>query len=564
MKILGLKFSHDAGVAVIEDGKLLLASEIEKINNNSRYSKMTDISQIKDVIKSSWPFQNTHFNMPDYEMVIDGWTNKRHTNVFTSDQGYISRWNWLPVASYNGLDTDANFFNGRRDTFWQDYYSYSHLMNHLIGSYVTAPWSASKESCYVIASDGGIRPSLYAIDPNDMEPVQKIKTFTRMTSSLYGVMALYFGRYKKQETDIRVHTEKEPIVFGMDIPGKVMSYIALGEEIEWLKIEIARVHRAFDLTYDSRYKNNFSKTFYEHKFMERIRAIHDIHRVKPESVLRTIHAYLQDLLVQNATESIPKGSRLILTGGAALNIKWNSALRETGHFKEIWVPPFPNDSGQALGAAASRMALRYDHWSLDWNVYCGVQFEDNLPEGYPTYYMDPFELGKFIAKNPKVPVLTLYGAAEIGPRALGHRSILMHPGLPENKDKLNEIKGRESFRPVAPVALEEDAAKFFAPGTPDPYMIFEHRANDIAFVNIPATIHLDGTCRLQTVPQNSCNTLSRILEGFKFVTGFGIMCNTSANFNGSGFLPDMHSAIVYAKNHGIDYIWTRDKMVKLK
>lgn len=150
----------------------------------------------------------------------------------------------------------------------------------------------------------------------------------------------------------------------------------------------------------------------------------------------------------------------------------------------------------------------------------------------------------------------LSGRAELGPRALGNRSILAPATDPDMKDRLNQMKGRESYRPIAPICLESSAPEIFDPGTPDPYMLFEHKVRGDWARRIPAIIHLDGTARLQTIEHGGCQA-ARILSEYELLSGIPVLCNTSANFNGCGFFPDVASAAKWGKTK---YIWANGTM----
>ncbi len=162
------------------------------------------------------------------------------------------------------------------------------------------------------------------------------------------------------------------------------------------------------------------------------------------------------------------------------------------------------------------------------------------------------DLAVFLHTRPLKPIVFLTGRAEIGPRALGHRSIIMNPGNLRAQEILNTIKKRELWRPVAPIALEDDATLMFSPGTSDPYMLFDHAVLTAARSKIPACVHIDGTARLQTVGKDGCPIMRELLQEFKQLSGLGVLCNTSANLNGSGFFPDVASAIAWNK---VDRIW---------
>jgi carbamoyltransferase len=152
------------------------------------------------------------------------------------------------------------------------------------------------------------------------------------------------------------------------------------------------------------------------------------------------------------------------------------------------------------------------------------------------------------------PVVVLSGRAEAGPRALGHRSIIAPATTPAMRDVLNEVKDRESYRPVAPMCLEERAAEVFSPGVRDPYMLYEHQVRPEWKDRIPAVIHIDGSARLQTVGPDH-PTIHRLLSEYERRTGVPVLCNTSANFSGSGFFPDVASAIRWGR---LRHVWSDD------
>jgi carbamoyltransferase len=120
------------------------------------------------------------------------------------------------------------------------------------------------------------------------------------------------------------------------------------------------------------------------------------------------------------------------------------------------------------------------------------------------------------------------------------------------KQRLNELKGREAYRPVAPICLESRAPEIFAPGTPDPYMLFDHQVRPEWASKIPAVIHLDGTARLQTVTPEQNPVVARVLAEYALLSGIPVLCNTSANLKGCGFFPDVASAAEWGR---VPHIW---------
>src|SRR2546425_7401207 len=141
------------------------------------------------------------------------------------------------------------------------------------------------------------------------------------------------------------------------------------------------------------------------------------------------------------------------------------------------------------------------------------------------------------------------GKYEIGPRALGNRSILAAPFQESTRARLNEIKQREQFRPIAPACLEEEAARWFGCDHASPFMLYTHRVRTDA---LAAVTHVNGTARIQTVSPLSNRNLHEQLVAFKARTGYGVLCNTSLNFKGRGFINKITDLSEYALKHSLD------------
>jgi carbamoyltransferase len=242
--------------------------------------------------------------------------------------------------------------------------------------------------------------------------------------------------------------------------------------------------------------------------------------------------------------------RLTMAGGVALNCVANSVLWRHSAFEEIWVQPAAGDSGTALGAAmhvADELgddvqpmptAALGRSWSDDelalWLRRADLVGErvDDVAE----------EVGAIIADNGVVAWFE--GRSEYGPRALGHRSLLANAGHPENLERLNDIKGREQFRPVAPMVLLERADEIFAGGPiPSPYMLFTHDVRPEWRDRIPAVVHVDGSARIQTVDRREEPLVARILDAVERRTGVPVIVNTSLNTAGRPMVDDPRGAL---------------------
>ncbi|MEP6269148.1 MAG: carbamoyltransferase C-terminal domain-containing protein, partial [Paracoccaceae bacterium] len=141
------------------------------------------------------------------------------------------------------------------------------------------------------------------------------------------------------------------------------------------------------------------------------------------------------------------------------------------------------------------------------------------------------------------------GRYEIGPRALGNRSILANTFSKDIHRRLNDIKKREGFRPIAPICLEEEATRLFEGDGPSPYML---RFQKVRTDAIPAVTHVDGSARLQSVTADQNPAMFDLLTRFKEATGYGVLCNTSLNFNGTGFINRLSDLHTYAMERELD------------
>ncbi len=153
------------------------------------------------------------------------------------------------------------------------------------------------------------------------------------------------------------------------------------------------------------------------------------------------------------------------------------------------------------------------------------------------------------------------GRYEIGPRALGNRSILAAPFRNSIRLRLNEIKQREEFRPIAPVCLLDDAKTWFGCDHDSSYMLYTYRSTTS---DLEAVTHANGTARIQTVTSQTNESLYNLLVAFKLRTGYGVLCNTSLNFSGRGFINNIDDLDVYARKHGLDGFVVNNKAYFLK
>jgi carbamoyltransferase len=241
---------------------------------------------------------------------------------------------------------------------------------------------------------------------------------------------------------------------------------------------------------------------------------------------------------------------LVLAGGVALNCVANSRLWREGPFSNVWVQPASGDSGTALGAALHVASQLGDRIAPMGTAALGRGWDDAaLASALSTAGVEfsaPDDIADAVASvlADDGVVAWFQGRSEFGPRALGHRSLLADPRRPENLEKLNDIKGREQFRPVAPMVLADRAPEIFSGGPiPSPYMLFTHAVRPEWRDRIPAVVHVDGTARVQTVDREEEPLVARMLECFEARTGVPVVVNTSLNTAGRPMVDDPRDAL---------------------
>ena len=241
--------------------------------------------------------------------------------------------------------------------------------------------------------------------------------------------------------------------------------------------------------------------------------------------------------------------RLCLAGGVALNCVANTRISVEGGFDDVWVQPAAGDAGTALGAALAVAAEHGEPIAPMPTAQLGRGWtDDEIASAIETAdlrYERPDRLdvviGDALAENRLVG--WFQGRSEYGPRALGGRSLLADQRRVDNLERLNLVKGREQFRPVAPMVLAERAAEIFSRGPlPSPYMLFVHDVAQAWRERIPAVTHVDGTARIQTVDETQ-NPLHATISRFAERTGVPVVVNTSFNTAGRPMVDSPRDAL---------------------
>ncbi|MDI2130077.1 carbamoyltransferase C-terminal domain-containing protein [Yinghuangia seranimata] len=267
----------------------------------------------------------------------------------------------------------------------------------------------------------------------------------------------------------------------------------------------------------------------------------------------------------------PSTAYLSMSGGYALNCPGNTRLLDKYGFRGLLAPPCANDSGQALGLGLLGLygtgAFRDAEWRLG-NAYHGSPVSD-LPsslEEFAPWIADvtEFDPVRFAADVTDDIVAWVDGAAEIGPRALGHRSLLGDPRSGAVKDRLNDVKQRQWWRPVAPIVMAEHAEDWFVQRRPSPYMLEAVDVRPEVRERVPAVVHLDGSARHQTLARDDNPLLHRALAAFRDATGVPMLCNTSLNDKGEAICDTAAEALTFCVRRGIRVAYVSGRRIALR
>lgn len=269
-----------------------------------------------------------------------------------------------------------------------------------------------------------------------------------------------------------------------------------------------------------------------------------------------------------------KSKKLCLAGGVGLNSVINYKILEQTPFEEVFIQPAAGDNGLSIGAAlwgfhAEKKMPRKIRKAF--NPYLGKTYTvENILPSYQAYkkqlnaerlsYESAFQKAAQYISQGKI-VGWFQDGSEIGPRALGNRSILADPRKAENKDLLNlKVKHRESFRPFAPVVLEEEASNYFMISCSSPYMLLVPPVIGKMQSVIPAVTHVDGSARLQTVSKQLNKKFYRLIQEFERLTGVPVILNTSFNDRGQPIVETPKQALDFFISTQIDVLFIQNYM----
>jgi hydroxymethyl cephem carbamoyltransferase len=524
MNILGVKCGgHDGTVCYLSDGKLIFSIEGEK-DSGARHALI---------------------QMGHVAQIIDRW-HCSPEEVCGDSREFAGT---LPDNYMGTKSTDILRSEPSTQTLQARYVSIPHEMAHIACSYALSDLP-ERQPFYALVWEGYIG-RFYRVDADF-----KISKLGSRFNVLDSVGRRYSFPYHA--------TGRSKDVYGLSAAGKIMALAGLADPslaqsiaarkfVNYLldceiQAELDAVRLTLDGSQDVLYEmfdryRNVEVT--DPEFVAICKALQD-------GIFERFHSFAES----HMKERLP----LLISGGCGLNCDWNTMWRDSALFESVFVPPVTSDCGIAIGAAAAVQHLKTKRMKVDWDVYAGESFIDEAfdfaREGFLEFPLNYATLTDWLFHHQMI-VAWIQGRYEIGPRALCHRSLIAAPFAQDTQRQLNTIKRREQFRPVAPVCLEEDVAEHFEWTGPSPYMLYFQKVKN---KSLAAVTHVDGTARVQTVSRNQDPATYELLRAFREKSGHGVLCNTSLNFLGCGFINRTSHLVRYVSEAGIPAFVINDKM----
>ncbi len=551
MYILGIScYYHDSAACILKDGKIVAAAAEERFTRK-KHDNSFPINAINFCLREAriTPKQLDYVGF--YEKPLLKFDRIIETAVKKYPKSFWMFYKALPEWLTKKLRLPSTLrkklkYNGK-------IYFINHHLSHAASAFFLSPFHDS-----VIVTADGIgewqSTGIYFGRDNHILPLRKIN-FPHSLGLFYSTITAFLG-FKVNNDEYKV--------MGLAAYGKPSYYAKLKQKV--IKVNqdgsFELNMKYFDFEWRQRmYSNLFIKEFGKPR---RPNAKITKRDMDLAASLQKITEEIM-LLIARYAKRLTNADYLCVAGGVGLNSKANGRLLREANYKDIFFMPVAGDDGGSIGVA------KYIWHSILGNkkreelnhLYYGPEYSDKQIEDYfkergvaYTKYKES-ELYKIVAKylaENKI-VGWFQGRMELGPRALGNRSILANPCNPRMKDIVNKkVKHREAFRPFAPAVLKEHAKEFFELGKDAPYMIYTTFVKKEKQKIIPAVTHVDGTARPQTVDKEINPRFYKLIREFSKLIGVPVLLNTSFNVRGEPIVCNIEDAYNCFKKTGIDVL----------
>jgi carbamoyltransferase len=562
MKVLGIKCSgHDTGAALLRDdsGEIKISAISEARLNRRKHSYAYPLLSIEYVLENSGLTSLDELDL----ICIDG-----HGYPWPEKSSQFGRYAAKNAYSKIGdFDARFNYLIEQSIKFPREKVVYvSHIDAHAASAYHVSGLTESA----VLTIEGGV--GLYKGDGFDL----KILCRTGYGDDEYkdGVISCN-SKIERPLTRMNISNLYDVVTkkLGLDkfAAGKTMALAAFRDQfpvINYLNVPKDR-HQGFFSDYTDIVKRIDATiaSFEPNSVMTRDQDILQEYWI---NIAREAQDALEEDILYYAKYAYEKtGSKnLCLAGGVALSCVTNRKILDLGLFESVFVQPAASDEGIPLGCALwGYYKLLHGHRSCTFNnAYLGaLHRSDEIPEllsewGLSYKKVLPREVAEVISSGKIIG--RVFGRSEYGPRALGNRSILADPRIPNMLDVVNtQVKHRERYRPFAPSSLEDKQHLYFDLPVPSPFMLMACRVLPGVEKIIPAVIHVDATSRVQTVRADQNQDYYNLIQEFGRITGVFVLLNTSFNDDGEPIVEDYHDAVLSFLRTGLDYLYIEGYLV---
>lgn len=432
--------------------------------------------------------------------------------------------------------------------------------NHHHAHAANAFYQSSFEKSLIISYDGVGNDGNFNIYLGDKDGVKFEKSIRcKSMGILYNDIGFSISEINKRVFENYGQTTTS---LSLSMAGRIMGLSAYGTVREdWIN-NFRKYYEGKNLTYLSKStglnfieKENFFNNLRKDKNVAKIQAISGQNSY---DVAATSQKVFEDLFFERIRETLNKYPDLpiCIAGGCSLNVLVNEKLRQKVGNK-IFIAPNTDDSGISLGSIFLTKPPKEKVKPITYTGLPILDIEDfdSYIERYKAKKSSISEISKLLKEGNIIGLLQ--GDSEVGPRALGNRSIICDPSYDDMKEKVNKIKQREWFRPFAPVVRLEDANKYFHFDYESPFMSFAPKVRDKYIDELSAVTHIDKTARLQTVKKEDHEFLHDLLTEFG-----GVLLNTSFNIKGKPIITTIGDAINVLENTELDYVYIEGYLFK--
>jgi carbamoyltransferase len=545
MLVLGLNYGdHDPSAVLVEDGRLLVAVEHERVSRTKRAKFQLPAESVLACLRA------TGLAPADVDVIAVGWNDHTLDELAKSDVRY-SLENVLP-GGFAGLPALPPVVG----------------VQHHLSHAASAFWCSGFEECAVLVADGEGDDEATTLWWGRPDGLEKLATFPPSVS---------LGHFYKSATKFS-GLEMD----GGNHEGKLMGLAAYGRPTEPMPLEVGTDGPVLgeDIVRPTGARIRESLRDQMHEYWRRNTYPYALGDGREIMAYANFAASVQETLeramihLAGRLRAATGSTALAIAGGVGQNCAANGVLAAAGLFERMYVQPACHDAGVGLGAALyvsrqrdpeldlSRTAgMPHAYWGLRYSAEecqaalanAGLKYrhlpEDELVQAVAQLIADDHIVGWF------------HGAAELGPRALGARSILADPRKRRNVIRVNALKSREVWRPLAPSVLEEHFEEYFTSPVRSPFMNVAGQVSAAARRQLPAIVHVDGTARPQAVSRAHAPRYWALIEAFRSITGTPVLLNTSFNLRGEPIVHTPRNAVRDFQFSSLDVLVLEDFLV---